>query len=146
MENNTHPHAINTRLYAVALERLRLESNWEETIEREELQNGDVYYIWGSEEGSKELSMKFVWEGSERDKYFLHNGDIHLRKEMAEARTLAVILARIPELARNTERYWWLKDNKHLDLWRRVQGSEDRCENIDENIDKAMGNREGNNE
>lgn len=38
----------------------------------------------------------------------------------------------------DARRYRWLRDNKHLDIWWSVDGPEDRCDNIDADIDAAM--------
>jgi len=40
--------------------------------------------------------------------------------------------------AADAKRYRWLRDNKHLDIWWSMQGPENRCDNIDEDIDEAM--------
>lgn len=42
------------------------------------------------------------------------------------------------EAIADAERYRWLRDNKHLDIWWSVDGPEDRCENIDADVDEAM--------
>ena len=42
------------------------------------------------------------------------------------------------ELEQQAARYRWLRDNKHLDIWWSVEGPEDRCDNIDADIDSAM--------
>lgn len=42
------------------------------------------------------------------------------------------------ELRKDAERYRWLRDNKHLDIWWSVDGDKDRCKNIDDDIDAAM--------
>lgn len=39
---------------------------------------------------------------------------------------------------RDALRYRWLRDNKHLDVWWSVDGPEDRCANIDADIDAAI--------
>lgn len=41
-------------------------------------------------------------------------------------------------LKSDSERYQWLKDNGHLDMWWSVQGPEDKSDNIDADIDEAM--------
>lgn len=41
-------------------------------------------------------------------------------------------------LAADARRYRWLRDNKHLDRWWSVSGPNDRCDNIDADIDEAM--------
>lgn len=52
----------------------------------------------------------------------------------------AACSAAIPQL-RDGERYRWLRDNGHLDIWWSVSGPKDRCANIDADIDAAR--REG---
>jgi len=44
----------------------------------------------------------------------------------------------IEELQSDAQRYRWLRDNKHLDIWWSVEGSTDRCANIDDDIDSAI--------
>ena len=44
----------------------------------------------------------------------------------------------IEELQLDAQRYRWLRDNKHLDLWWSVEGPTNRCHNIDTDIDEAM--------
>lgn len=44
----------------------------------------------------------------------------------------------IEELQSDAQRYRWLRDNKHLDLWWSVEGPFNRCDNIDADIDEAM--------
>jgi uncharacterized membrane protein YgaE (UPF0421/DUF939 family) len=44
----------------------------------------------------------------------------------------------IEELKTDAQRYRWLRDNKHLDIWWSVEGPANRCENIDVDIDEAM--------
>jgi len=42
------------------------------------------------------------------------------------------------EAIADARRYRWLRDNKHLDIWWSVEGPEDRCDNIDADIDAAI--------
>lgn len=44
------------------------------------------------------------------------------------------------KLRKDAERYRWLRDNGHLNIWWSVEGPEDRCDNIDADIDEAMNN------
>ena len=44
----------------------------------------------------------------------------------------------IEELKTDAQRYRWLRDNKHLDIWWSVEGPVNRCDNIDVDIDEAM--------
>lgn len=42
------------------------------------------------------------------------------------------------KLIRDAERYCWLRDNGHLDMFWSVQGPSDKAANIDADIDEAM--------
>ncbi len=44
----------------------------------------------------------------------------------------------IEALQADAEKYRWLRDNKHLDIWWSVEGPKDRCKNIDIDIDQAI--------
>jgi len=44
----------------------------------------------------------------------------------------------IKELQEDSQRYRWLRDNKHLDMWWSVDGPDNRHDNIDTDIDEAM--------
>ena len=44
----------------------------------------------------------------------------------------------IYDLQNDANRYRWLKDQGHLDIWWSVEGSKDRIKNIDEDIDQAI--------
>lgn len=47
-------------------------------------------------------------------------------------------ITNIEDELKNSKRYKWLRDNGHLDIWWSVDGSSERCKNIDEDIDAAI--------
>ena len=52
--------------------------------------------------------------------------------------TITIKAAEYAKLKKDAERYQWLRDNKHLDIFWSVAGNKDRCKNIDDDIDQAI--------
>jgi hypothetical protein len=61
-----------------------------------------------------------------------------LRRYIKDMNMVHGELEHAQEMIANAARYKWLRDNKHLDEWWSTQGSLDRCENIDADIDAAI--------
>lgn len=81
------------------------------------------------------------FESNMRDEYSVHDFEqnedgMYINRDV-QSMWFGFLMA-YQKLLPDASRYRWLRDNKHLDIWWSVSGPNDRCENIDMDIDEAI--------